>query len=349
MTFILDYFIFVSISMNKITLHEQLFKNHGLGDDAVEKEKIRQMVKICQLYYLEGYNQQQLAKKFGISRPQISRIISSAKEEGIVEIKVNNPFGDESIIEQELVDKFGLNDAVIVDTANMTKDQSFGSVAKAGAIFLESVIKKGDEVGVMAGKAIQQVVQLINGQAKKNVHVIPLVGGLGIQGANWHANSNVIQLAENLQCDYYVLNAPVIVSSPEMKLQLIQEEDIKKVLDRYQTLKIAVVGIGEITEEATFFKTMNLNQKELTDIKDAGAVCSIGKTFLNSKGEEVAKELSDRMIGISTEHLKEVDQVIAVAAGEKKIDAIVASLLGQWVDVLVTDVQTGKHILQYST
>lgn len=312
----------------------------------MEKEKIKQMVKICQLYYQEGYNQQQLAKKFRISRPQISRIISLAKEEGIVEIKINNPFSNESFIEKSLMNRFNLNDAVVIDTTNLPTDQSISNFAKSGAFYIENVIRKGNVIGVMAGKSIQEVVQRIRRNKEKNVHVIPLVGGLGVQGANWHANSNVIQLAENMHFDYYVLNAPAIVSSLAVKSQLIQEQAINKVLARYDELQIAIVGIGEITEEATFFKTMNLSKDELNEIVDAGAVCSIGTIFINSKGEEVAKNISDRMIGISGENLKQTPLVIGVAVGDKKVEAITAALQGKWIDVLITNVQTGEQLLK---
>lgn len=317
------------------------------GSDAVEREKIRQMVKICQLYYQEGYNQQQLANKFGISRTQISRMLSAAKDEGIVEIKINNPFSKESFIERKLIEKFALPAAVIVDTTNLTKNQSLDSLARAGAQYLESVIKKDDVVGVMAGKLIRQVVQRTHESKEKDVHIVPLVGGLGIQGANWHANSNVIQLSENTGHDYYVLNAPAIVNSLEMKSQLIEEDSIKKVLSQFDKLQIALVGIGEITEEATFFKTINLNREEFKKIKDAGAVCSIGKTFLNANGVEVAKEISNRMLAISSGDLKKTPLVIAIAAGDHKVDALVASLVGKWIDVLVTDVQTGRQIINH--
>src|SRR5690606_12960224 len=154
------------------------------------------------------------------------------------------------------------------------------------------------------------------------------------------------QLAENMHFDYYVLNAPAIVSSLAVKSQLVQEQAINKVLEHYDNLQTAIVGIGEITEEATFFKTMNLSKDELNEIVDAGAVCSIGTIFINSKGEEVAKGISDRMIGISSGKLKQTPLVIGIAAGDEKIEAIAAALLGQWIDVLITNVQTGEQVLK---
>lgn len=192
--------------------------------DALERERLRLMVKICRHYYQEGLNQQQLAKKFGISRTQVSRMLSTARDEGIVEIKIHNPFSGESIIEEKMIEQYGLKDVILVDTSNMSKDQSLAGLAQAGAFFLENVIKNGDVVGLMAGKSIQHAVQLTQPNKKNNVNIIPLVGGIGMQGAYLHANANVIELAENMHFDHYVLNTPAIVSSIEMKSQLIQED-----------------------------------------------------------------------------------------------------------------------------
>lgn len=312
----------------------------------MDREKLKTVVKICKLYFLEGHSQQEIANKFGISRPQISRIINSARETGIVEIKINDPFKEELYYEQELIRTYDLHDAVVVDTSNLPTEEAIELLAKSGGYYLQKVIQSDSTVGLMAGKSIQRVIQYTKKNDAKNVRVVPLVGGLGISGASWHANSNVIQLAEKMNFDYYVLNAPAIVSSNSIKSDLIREEGIRQVLDYYNRLNIAVVGIGEITEEATFFKTMNLSKKELDEILDAGAVCTIGKSFLNEKGEEVAQSITSRMIGVSGEHLRQTPLVIGIAAGDHKVEAISASLAGKWLDVLITDVNTSNKLLE---
>lgn len=312
----------------------------------MEKERLRLMVKLCRYYYQDGLNQQELAKKFGISRPQVSRILAGAKEEGIVEIKIHNPFSEESDVEEQLMERYQLKDVILTDTTKMTGGQSLTRLARAGAFYLENAIKHDDVIGLMAGESVQQVVQQLAGPNKqRGVRVIPLVGGIGMQSADLHANANVIELAGNMNVDHYVLNTPAIVSSLEMKSQLIQEEGIRQVIDAYEKLQLALVGIGEITEDATFFRFMHLSHDDLEEIKAAGAVCSIGKTFLNEKGEEVAKEISERMIAISSENLKQTPLVIAVAAGPHKVKAIQAGLQGKWMDVLITDLQTGKALI----
>ncbi|MCJ7992764.1 helix-turn-helix domain-containing protein [Priestia sp. OVS21] len=56
-------------------------------------EERKQMVKLANLYYIEGWTQQQIAKKVGVSRPIISKLLQRAKELGIIEVYIK----DESV------------------------------------------------------------------------------------------------------------------------------------------------------------------------------------------------------------------------------------------------------------
>ncbi|SIS55013.1 sigma factor-like helix-turn-helix DNA-binding protein [Salimicrobium flavidum] len=49
-------------------------------------EDRRIMVKVAKLYYFEGHTQAQIAKIIGVSRPIISKLLTQAREENVVEI-----------------------------------------------------------------------------------------------------------------------------------------------------------------------------------------------------------------------------------------------------------------------
>ena len=50
----------------------------------IQNERVRLLVKISRLYYEDGLNQQDIAKRLGISRPHVSRMLAVARAEGIV-------------------------------------------------------------------------------------------------------------------------------------------------------------------------------------------------------------------------------------------------------------------------
>jgi len=51
-----------------------------------------------------------------ISRPQVSRILSEAREKNIVSITVNDPFSEEYRIANLLKNKYKLLDVMVIDT-----------------------------------------------------------------------------------------------------------------------------------------------------------------------------------------------------------------------------------------
>ena len=57
-------------------------------------EKQRMLTKVSSLYYNKGLNQQEITDRLGISRPQISRMLSQARAEGIVNIVVKDQFAE---------------------------------------------------------------------------------------------------------------------------------------------------------------------------------------------------------------------------------------------------------------
>ena len=55
------------------------------------QERLRRLARVATWYYLEDWKQSDIAKELGVSRPLISRMLSEARELGVVEITVHAP------------------------------------------------------------------------------------------------------------------------------------------------------------------------------------------------------------------------------------------------------------------
>ena len=71
------------------------------------------LTEIAVLYYQEGATQDEISKKFAISRVKVGRLLRKAREEGIVEINVRYHPVYSAQLERRLVDKFKLKRALI--------------------------------------------------------------------------------------------------------------------------------------------------------------------------------------------------------------------------------------------
>ena len=58
-------------------------------DTSLEKQK--KLAYVARRYYLEDRKQSDIAQELGVSRPLISRMLSEARELGIVEITIHEP------------------------------------------------------------------------------------------------------------------------------------------------------------------------------------------------------------------------------------------------------------------
>jgi DNA-binding transcriptional regulator LsrR (DeoR family) len=75
-------------------------------------------------------------------------------------------------------------------------------------------------------------------------------------------------------------------------------------------------------------------------------VGDIALRFINARGERVRLQLNERIMGVTLEQLRAIPCVIAVAGGSTEVEAIRAVLKSGVANVLVTDRDTGKRLLQ---
>lgn len=63
------------------------------------------LLTVCEMFYIQGLSQKEISGILHISRPQISRIISTAKENNLVNIYINYSNPEENYYEQQIKQK----------------------------------------------------------------------------------------------------------------------------------------------------------------------------------------------------------------------------------------------------
>lgn len=306
-------------------------------------DNMRMTIKVCQLYYEENLSQKEISSQLGISRPQISRLLAHARANNIVSIKIDNPFVDETHLERKLIESYRLKDALVLDTnprEGVSGQEEFG---RAAATYLDSYISDNMRVGVMSGQTISRVVWSIRHFERRGLEIVPLVGGIGSSSVNWHANAIAQRFAECSGGSCYILNAPVLVQNRKSRDILVSEPGIASVLQKGAACDVAIVGIGQVDSHSTTVQAGALDNDDITRLKSAGAVASVCTSYLDADGIILDTELSDRSIGQTLDKLQRC-RTIAVAIGDSKVDAIKAALLGGYIDVFITDLETARAI-----
>ncbi len=306
-------------------------------------DDIRIVIKVCQLYYEENLSQKEISAQLGISRPQISRLLATARSSNVVSININNPYAEETRLENELIKKYKIKDALVVNTSNDTEHSRQELFSAQAAKHLYAYIRDNDLIGVMSGQTILSLLNEVNNFERYGLDFVPLVGGIGTINPEWHANVIAQKFAEKTGGKAYVLNAPIVVKNEQTCEIFTKEPEIASVLQIGKKCNVAIVGIGQVDMNSTNVRAGALSQEDIESLLQSEAVASVCTSYLNSKGDIIETGLTKRTIGQTLNDIKN-SKIIACAYGDSKVASIKAALLSGYIDVLMTDINTAKQL-----
>lgn len=305
---------------------------------------LRLVIKVCKLYYESELSQKEISSLLDISRSQISRILDYAKANGIVKFTIQDTPRGEADVELALCRAYDLSDAFVVATGDA--GPSLPPIfAEQCAAQLEYYIPDNATVGVMSGKTIAAVVDSITHFRRRGLFFVPLIGGIGSEGAGWHANIIARQFAQKSQGEYCILNAPVMVQSEAVRDMLVQEPVIAQVLEKGSRCDVELIGIGQVSTASTSYQGGAFNESDLIELVRDGAVATVCTSHLNKEGQCIDTPLSKRSIGQPIRR-RHTSKVIAIATGRSKLEAVRATLKGGYLNVLMTSLELAQKLLE---
>ena len=81
----------------------------------LSQEKQKKLAYVARRYYLEDQRQSDIAKELGVSRPLISRMLSEARELGVVEITIHEPGARREDLMERLRSFHAIQSGVLVE------------------------------------------------------------------------------------------------------------------------------------------------------------------------------------------------------------------------------------------
>lgn len=296
----------------------------------------KDIVKIATLYFEEGLTQAEIARKIGVSRSLVSKMLLDAREEGIVEIFINSKNAYTVSLERALEKKYGLIDAVIIDTKNLTKEDIEKLASQEAARYLRKASKEMTHIGLSWGKSIRGMVDYYPYTNQSEVSVISLIGGMGDDHVDIHSNQLCYDLARKMRGKPKYLYAPALLANEALKKELVNNKAIHTVLEEGRKVELAVVGISSPYEASTMESIGYINKADIEELKKSGIVGDINSRFFNEEGIEADCTINRNVIGLNLSDLREINKVMAIAYNNSKIDAIKVSLESKLVNIIVT-------------
>jgi len=304
------------------------------------------MIKVTELYYYKKLHQRQISEMLGISIATVSRILSEALNSGLIEVKIVDIERKTTELTRAMKNIYGLRDAIIVATPGSSNaDYLKKLLGKAACDYLMEAVLPGAKIGIGPGSTMFEFVEAIDPrQFRSGLTLIPLMGGWSIGGLVYEVNRLLIAAALKLHCDFLLMPCPALLSSEELKNVLLREPLIEEILNKWDSLDIAVFSLGGEVE-ASSYPQLRKSEVFLADVKKEGAVGDILGRFIDKSGRVLDNTINKRIVSISMEKLQNIPVRIGIAGGSSKIRVLHAALKTGIVNVIVSDSITCETIL----
>lgn len=303
------------------------------------------LAEAAHLYYVEGRSQQQVAKALGTTRSNVSRMLSSAREQGIVRFEIVRPIRRHRELEQELQEVFGLKDAVVL--AAGAAESGLDGVGSLAASWLQDHVKDGMRLAVSWGRSLQRMARRLEADQTYDIEVVQSGGDLQLD-PRYSGHELVREIAARLGGTYSYLHAPAILDAPGTVAQLRSMRAIEHELTKAREADLALVGIGAYGHgfAAQLLESAHLSAAERRWFDGTGAAGDILGRFFDVRGQLLASPLRDRVLALELHELRAVETIAGVAGGAEKARGLLGALRGGWLDVLITDQAAAAGALQ---
>jgi DNA-binding transcriptional regulator LsrR (DeoR family) len=294
-------------------------------------------------YYVEGLTQAEVARRLGLNRVRVNRLLAQARESGIVQIRIQSKLADCVALESRLVGRFGLQNAIVVPTPG---DPSLLPQAIAGEAghALSERIRPGLSVGIGWGRTLRLSLRSVESRAVHPLSVVSLLGGL-TRGSVLNAYETAFHLADLFGAECFYVAGPVFADTGESRDLLLRQGLVREALERARAVDVALVSVGSLSDDATMLRLGLIAPEEAAALRRLGAVGDLCCHWIDGEGRLVDHPLNGRVLSISPQDLAAVETVILASGGPDKVPVLRGALALGVVDVLVTDAATAAALL----
>ena len=296
------------------------------------------------LSYVGGLTQDQIAAELGISRQRAQRLVSRARDEGLIHVRLHHRIGACLDLETSLKARFGLQRARVTPSLGQNADP-VRAIAPAAAAELERFLNMEAPLTIAlgTGRALRGMVDAMEAMDAPRHRLVSLIGNIAPDGSASFFDV-VMRLADKVQAPHYPMPVPVISPTPEENAAFHALGPIRKVVELAQTADVVFVGVGQMSDDAPLLKDGFVTRRELDEMQAAGATGEVAGWVFDSEGIYLDVGTNRRTGGVRVSPGLDRPS-IGIAAGASKVPAIRAALKSRIINGLVTDEPTAAALL----
>lgn len=299
------------------------------------------LAEVAWLHHEHRLTQDEIARRFAVSRSTVSRALADAERLGIVRVVVTVPLPGEARLSAALTSTLGVRATVGVAAA--TEGPALAA-ARAAARLLERVADAGPAtVCVSWGRTLAMTGGMVRPRPAPGLRVVDAVGHPG-SGGMVPAVEVTRVLAAALGATVAHLPAPAFVPAGASAAALLASRAVRDALAVARAADVTLVSVGRAEPDSLLVAEGLVPRAMVEACIEAGAVGEILGHWYDAAG----RELPDRdpvPVGLTLADLRASRRVIGVAGGAEKATAVLAALRGGFLHEVVVDDSLAEALL----
>lgn len=305
------------------------------------------LAEVASLHYERGLNQTEIASQLEYSPSMISRLLTEARKQGVVEIRIHHPQKRRADLEHELEERLGLNVVRVMVNNSQSDPQMMRHLGNAAARLVEGLVHNNMTIGVGWGSSIYETINAIRPGICFGAHVIQMIGSIGSHEGLVDGQDLARSLSRALIGYYTPLPTPAVVGSEAIRDSLTSDLQIRSVFDQFKNIELAVMGVGTLDPaHSILLRAEYFNKSDLEELEQCGAVGDVCALYYDLYGNILDVPLTKRVVGIGELDLSAIPLKLGIAGGHTKVLPIIGAARAGMIDMLVTDELAAMNVLE---
>lgn len=316
--------------------------------DSTTDPKLQTALKAAKLYYLQDLTMDAIAKELRTSRSSVSRLLSHARETGLVEIQIHSPVDRGTQLEREIRSLFPIDPHVVPIAGNLSDVERLERVAMTAARLLPRFIESNNIIGIAWGSTLGAVSRHLTAKETHGSVIVQMNGAGNIQSTGIEYASEILErFGRAYSASIQQFPVPAFFDDPSTREAFWRERSTRRVLDLVARMDVAIFGLGSPFAEvpSRVYIGGYLSRDDYKSLSEDRAVGDVATVFYRGDGSWRDIALNARATGPGFDRLAKVARRVCIASGTQKLASLRGALAAGLVTDLVVDEQLARALV----
>jgi deoxyribonucleoside regulator len=305
-------------------------------------------LRAAQMYYLQDLTMDAIARELRTSRSTVSRLLSSARDSGLVQVQIRNPLDTAPELEGLIRRRFGVDVHVVPVVETLNEAETLDRVAIQAARTIGPLVDSNAIIGVAWGSTLSAVSRQLTRKITHDSVIVQLNGAGNMHTTGITYASDIMRRfgsAYGARVEQFPV--PAFFDHAATKTAMWNERSVQRILALQAKMSIAIFGVGSVDADypSHVYAGGYLDENDLKILANSDVVGDVATVFFRSDGSSDGIVLNERSTGPALSELRQVRRRICVVSGVSKINGLKGALAAGLATDLILDEATARRLV----